>query len=534
MPLLRSSTRPTAVQCFFCLSPSLLPPQSSNFASSSTSTSKRDVKGKSRIAEVGSKWNWQCEKCRCWIIRDERGEMISDLPAMHDTAFNEQSFSLRATPSSSHLPSSSSSSSSTSPFCHSCLANQTLIMNMLANYLPDDDDPSYPMLYNELPNYIAKLQSRYPPVCRNCQPAVDEALRKSDHRAQVQAWSSALDRGFKSTHGVKGSNDSRDGSAGRWEVIVWRIRGILWWIGLALSILQGILAIAFPSHLRSIISVQLPYIPPIPMSILSFYVLSIIWTAWDPYWLKKERNKNKIKIEGRDVWVRNMLLIMVLRIIGSTAIYVSSQNEGPPHVSLKVIQAVFTVEIALLIHALISIRISQPVSIKLVRPVSLTSSPAANTPIYSISPHPSTPSGTSPSYQLLHSHSRPGNSASANPIFGQPSLHQPVPDVPVEGEPMDWEPTRNASYQRPLFSPEDEDVEIHFSSSPQAKRQNWDKFGTNKQRMFYNQNETGLENLLAGWGIDNSDNHINSNGQKSKNADNNGKIRNDWKIWKMW
>jgi hypothetical protein len=31
------------------------------------------------------------------------------------------------------------SSTPTSPFCHSCLANQTLIMNMLANYLPDDD-----------------------------------------------------------------------------------------------------------------------------------------------------------------------------------------------------------------------------------------------------------------------------------------------------------------------------------------------------------------------------------------------------------
>lgn len=37
-------------------------------------------------------------------------------------------------PSSSHLPSTSSST----VFCHSCLANQMLITNMLANYLPDD------------------------------------------------------------------------------------------------------------------------------------------------------------------------------------------------------------------------------------------------------------------------------------------------------------------------------------------------------------------------------------------------------------
>ena len=78
---------------------------------------------------------------------------MSDLPAMRNTALNSRSFSLRgqssmliaeytlmtlvARPSSSHLP--STSSSYTSPFCHSCLANQTLITNMLANYLPDDD-----------------------------------------------------------------------------------------------------------------------------------------------------------------------------------------------------------------------------------------------------------------------------------------------------------------------------------------------------------------------------------------------------------
>jgi hypothetical protein len=40
-----------------------------------------------------------------------------------------------AKPSTSHLPSSLAAS----PFCHICLTNQTLIMNMLANYLPDEN-----------------------------------------------------------------------------------------------------------------------------------------------------------------------------------------------------------------------------------------------------------------------------------------------------------------------------------------------------------------------------------------------------------
>lgn len=40
-----------------------------------------------------------------------------------------------ARPSRSHLP----SPHQPNVFCHACLTNQTLIMNLLANYLPHDD-----------------------------------------------------------------------------------------------------------------------------------------------------------------------------------------------------------------------------------------------------------------------------------------------------------------------------------------------------------------------------------------------------------
>jgi hypothetical protein len=58
---LRSSSRPQPVDCFFCLSPSLLPPLNTTV----------DRKGKGRLGEVGTKWNWNCERCGCWNIRDE-------------------------------------------------------------------------------------------------------------------------------------------------------------------------------------------------------------------------------------------------------------------------------------------------------------------------------------------------------------------------------------------------------------------------------------------------------------------------------
>lgn len=64
---LRSSNRPQPVECFFCLSTALLPP---------TKTAPVDKKGKGRatgFGEVGSKWNWRCDRCGCWNVRDEVG-----------------------------------------------------------------------------------------------------------------------------------------------------------------------------------------------------------------------------------------------------------------------------------------------------------------------------------------------------------------------------------------------------------------------------------------------------------------------------
>ena len=57
MPLLRSALRSQAVDCFFCLCTSILPPKAGNQANGN-------------VGEVGTRWNWKCERCHCWNIRD--------------------------------------------------------------------------------------------------------------------------------------------------------------------------------------------------------------------------------------------------------------------------------------------------------------------------------------------------------------------------------------------------------------------------------------------------------------------------------
>lgn len=88
MPFLRSATRPIAVDCFFCLSPSLLPPASGSNGESSQSgwlggtasavgfDEVRTRKGKGKAGAVsmkarGTRSRWQCDRCGCWNIMNE-------------------------------------------------------------------------------------------------------------------------------------------------------------------------------------------------------------------------------------------------------------------------------------------------------------------------------------------------------------------------------------------------------------------------------------------------------------------------------
>lgn len=86
----------------------------------------------------------------------------------------------------------------------------------------------------------------------------------------------------------------------------------------------------------------------------------------------------------------------------------------------------------------------------------------------------------------------------ANPIFGQPAFAKNENYEQYEPEPMDWEPspTTDRTFLRkpPGLDLEDEET-----------KDDWDSFAVGPQRMFAardGHDETGLESLIAGWGID--------------------------------
>ncbi|CAK9786042.1 hypothetical protein CC85DRAFT_314239 [Cutaneotrichosporon oleaginosum] len=379
---------------------------------------------------------WSCSACGCWNGRDRAGQIDGDHPAMRDSAMNEASFARRAHPSSARLPTASSAAS---PFCHTCQANQTLVLNLLATYLPAESDPTYAERVAGFEAYRTSLNERYPQVCAACQPGVDAWLKRADQRAQAEAFGSALRRSVDTTR--------RSGPS--WiDVGVWRVRSLAWAldmfavIGIALSgwAAPNVLFRAFQSHTTAVLAVRL---------------CAILWAVWDPTWLHAARERRPA--HGRRVWVGTMLGLYVLRLaIASGIIW------GLP---ASWITAAAALDITIVIAALTRRRDTSRIQLTLVRPVRIE----AHSQTLPSSQHPST-ALHHPAPSLSHSQASPQRSR-PSAVFGQPSLALPE----RSDEPMDWEPTHS----------------------------DWDGFGVGTQRMFAaaESNETGLEALLATWGL---------------------------------
>ncbi|KAL1409816.1 hypothetical protein Q8F55_003813 [Vanrija albida] len=434
MGLLRHRAR--TQQCFYCLAPG-------DAAAAGPSTS------------TGRTSSWQCSACGCLNTRDAAGNIVSDHPAMRNSALNRRSFELRAGPSSARLP-----PTSTNPFCRNCLTNQTLVMNLLSNYLPDERDPAYPQLEAELPRYVESLYARYPQVCASCQGGVDEALRKADHRAQAEAWGNALRRGDLRRNGngvgAEGRNGvyvPRGGPPTALEVAVWRARGGLFLLGAVGSWALGLAATVAPGTRGRIWAATVAGVPA-PWAIVAFYAVSLLWAAWDPTWLRRAQSRGQLHVEGRRLWVGTMVALYAARIAGAILLARSSWS-ALGYLSL--------VDVVAVLLAYSQLRLKEPVALKLVRPdMTSAASPPAPAP---------------PSFSGLSLGNGPQQPP--QPVFGQPS-HSAAPRD--ESEPMDWEP----------------------SPAPGTPTDDWQTFGVGRQRMFpqpRQQDETGLESLFSGWGI---------------------------------
>ncbi|KAL0071813.1 hypothetical protein AAF712_000735 [Marasmius tenuissimus] len=412
---------------------------------------------------------------------------------MHDEALNSRSFSKRASPSKNSLP-TIFGKGNPSAFCRNCQTNQMLILNLLSNYLPAQTDSSYERRLEELPAYKESLHSRYPPVCEDCLPIVEEEIQKKN----IMARSQALGGWLKETKGkdrqrrVSGPTVERNKVIK--EMVAWRIRGFLWALGLALSVIGnsfGALGYSFPWPLRILVPVS-PFL----------VVLSLIWTAWDPTY----SSFRKAQIQGRDVRLRGKKEYIVLQMLAWSVRLVTSsllaiQRRSPDLDYLHLSRPLSSrsrlyfglsllMELIILIRSLTVLRIQTPPSIRLIDTDShklgfsrsATPNPDPSSHGRSSTPAPSKITSASEP-DLFASLSLSSKPVLKSHVFGLPSMGSPTnPSPQKEDDQMDWTPTDENSSQRRKQQPSSEGDEPGFWLHP--------------QRFFAPEQPTGLETLF--------------------------------------
>lgn len=112
---------------------------------------------------------FRCENCLAVNYLDEHGE-ITDPPA-------------GATGGSTRYASPHPVATS-SVFCNTCLKNQEMLARLVADYVPDEDDPGYKAALAGLPAYRERLEQDYPQCCANCEPRAQAQLQHATKAAK--------------------------------------------------------------------------------------------------------------------------------------------------------------------------------------------------------------------------------------------------------------------------------------------------------------------------------------------------------------
>ncbi|KAG9048226.1 hypothetical protein FS837_000482 [Tulasnella sp. UAMH 9824] len=456
--------------------------------------------------------NFQCPHCSCWNRYDGRGVIISDEAAMHQEQLNMSSYSLRASPSKNVIP----AVTPTNRFCQTCLTNQTLQMNLLANYLPPASDPAYKQLLEQLPAYKESLNLRYPPLCSSCAPAVEEVLERKNQMARTSVLGGWLRQSKQQAEAERRrANEEEKMSAfhrwkSRWSakglpMAVWRMQGLLWCLSAVTSLSLNFLASGLLSEYHE------PFRIRQPLLLLALCVLSLPWSQWDPTFSKIQKATLKgrqVRFVGRQSWVIHQRQLWALRLI-ACCLYVwkgGNMNE-------VVATALLVLEISLLVVSVRSIDVTERIAPRIItsssnRSQTPISAPATAIPdadplsflTLSSKPIPalrqlgqpmsgrasSLPAQTlsTPVYQNVQ---RSASGSHQQPVFGQTSFMHSLLGPPSSSgttavggdDEMEWDPT----YPRGRIIQQDNDED------------DWIK----PQRFFAREEPTGLEGLLESW-----------------------------------
>ncbi|KAK2763906.1 hypothetical protein FQN54_009525 [Arachnomyces sp. PD_36] len=385
---------------------------------------------------------WECKECDAVNYLDENGE-ITDPPTFETSS--ETRFAQPLLPHQASDP-----HPDTTLFCQTCIKNQQILTDALAQYLPPPSDPDYAAYESSYPTYRKNLEERYPQVCVNCEARVRDRIRQSGYEAKADHLRRMMEQSRRGKLKARGWNWRSSlvsmGAIGYWGSIFgqlgWNIVGAMTLRNSIWDIEEELPAAAVKSCVDQALALRrfddYCSVALTPYAGLAL-ILGVLSLWWNPR-LRDRVEKKGGRLAGLDEYYKIQIFVIVVRFVAWACLQDPSMTGLDPGVipAVHMFTAAFTA-----ISVIMSRRVVQ------FNTVPLVSWHEVQEPLIPQRPNTSQDVGrqlqSPPDSQSTPIPQRfPINSLAPQPTPSQGPFNPPTPPPEIidDSDAMDWTPSQ--------------------------------------------------------------------------------------------
>ncbi|KAH6657657.1 Ima1 N-terminal domain-containing protein [Truncatella angustata] len=300
--------------------------------------------GRRSDTQFSGQASFECKYCEATNWLDENGT-ITDPPVTTTTSDETTPAAPRFSTSFSSSFTSDPVERATSPiwsppdainsadsiFCAKCQRNQELLSRTLKEYeFPDDpNDPEYAIRTKGYRKWKNDLEARYPQVCAECEPKVEQQLQKASYTAKTDHMRRMINRTKERRHQARKQTtlDYVD-LAGKWSWHVAFVLQFMWHLTVLGALFierdgQGLLENWAIALLRTACVFVLNMLPSSAVFLKWAINMSLVAFAWNPRFKQAIRGFTS-HILGFRQWYTYQLVILLIR---CACLFLSQYND---------------------------------------------------------------------------------------------------------------------------------------------------------------------------------------------------------------
>lgn len=188
--------------------------------------------------------------CQCLNTLDESGNIVDYIPPPHPPPVQRYGRPVRSPSPQLEDPSvgAGGSGGGDSPvFCRTCQKHLAIKHNILADYLPPEDDPEFDVYWSKLPEFKRSLEEKYPEPCGPCALRASQRIKEANYLAKAAMIGRLLERSqnMKPAYYMEPWGLSRIA-----KLVLWLLRGMGWFGIHFLVIIWHTTALLYPVPLH--------------------------------------------------------------------------------------------------------------------------------------------------------------------------------------------------------------------------------------------------------------------------------------------